>query len=99
LPSLTSILDYRKRVALEVSGDTLPCFFISDMVSTDCSDQLMWETAKQPLTARSIGALRKRLENLAIDTITLRHDSAYDEMIGQPLRSSNTLDVRLTTGD
>ena len=69
------------------------------MVTTDCGDQLVWETAKQPLTTRSIGALRKRLENLAIDTITLRHDSAYDEMIGQPLRSSNTLDVRLNTGD
>jgi len=67
--------------------------------SPERGDQLVWETAKQPLTARSIGALRKRLENLAIDTITLRHDSAYDEMIGQPLRSSNTLDVRLNAGD
>ncbi len=56
------------------------------MATTDRGDQLAWETAEQPLTARSIDALRKRLENLTIDTIVLRHDSAYDEMIGQPIR-------------
>jgi hypothetical protein len=65
------------------------------MVTTGRGDKLVWESAAQPLTARSIGALRKRLEHLAIGTITLRHDSAYDEMIGQPLRGANTLNVSL----
>ncbi len=69
------------------------------MVTTGRGDKLVWESAEQPLTARSIGALRKRLEHLAIDAVALRHDSAFDEMIGQPLQGSNTLDITLAAGD
>lgn len=64
-------------------------------ILTGLGEQLVWETATQPLVARSLGALRKRLENLAIDEIILRHQSAYDEMIGLPPGSSNTLTVPL----
>ena len=37
------------------------------------------------------------LQVLPVGTITLRHESAYDEMIGQPSReSSNALEVNLS---
>ncbi len=45
---------------------------------------------------RSVTHVREALRECAIGTLTLRQHSAYDEMIGQAVRSqANTLEVRL----
>ena len=58
-------------------------------------DPVCHETG-QPVRAFSIGQLYCQLQGMAFRQVRLRHSSAYDEMIGQPLRQGgNTLDVAL----
>ncbi|MFT3930742.1 MAG: DUF6482 family protein [Spongiibacteraceae bacterium] len=64
-------------------------------VVTPNGERLVWKNERQPLTARSIGLMREEIKNIAIESVLLRHNSAYDEMINQPLRENNTLEVRL----
>lgn len=64
-------------------------------VATDNGEQLVWKTEQQPLIARSLGLMRELLKEFTIETLLLRHDSAYDEMINQPLRAANTLVFKL----
>ncbi len=47
--------------------------------------------------SRSLQSMREMLQTLPVRTITLRHESAYDEMIGQPVKqSNNTLEISLS---
>ncbi|MEM6580963.1 MAG: DUF6482 family protein [Pseudomonadota bacterium] len=46
---------------------------------------------------RNLAQVREMLQVLPVASITLRHESAYDEMIGQPVREqSNALEVKLS---
>lgn len=64
-------------------------------VVTPSGERLVWKNEQQPLTARSIGLLREQIKNIVIENVLLRHDSTYDEMINQPPREKNTLEVKL----
>ena len=49
------------------------------------------------LRSSNLISLQKLLQNVAADTAVLRHTSAYDEMIGSPLKAgSNALEVPLS---
>jgi len=63
------------------------------LVLIDGEERLVWGSASQPLTARSLTAMRDRIKHLAFGSIVMRQNSAYDEMISQPLRVANTLEV------
>ncbi len=57
-------------------------------------ERLVWADRHRPLCSRNLVQLREQLSALAIDELVLRHESAYDEMVGQPLREhSNRLEV------
>jgi hypothetical protein len=47
------------------------------------------------LTSRNLLNLQKLLRNVKSDKQVLRHASAYDEMIGGPIKTSNVLEVSL----
>ena len=60
------------------------------------SETLIWQDDNTPLKTRSIIDMQDQLESLPIEQMFLRHESPYDEMIGQPNRSeANTLLVPL----
>ncbi len=66
------------------------------LVKLDDGEALVAENDGRILRRHSLNAAREVLEGLAISTLTLRHSSAYDEMIGQPAReASNVLEVPL----
>ena len=54
------------------------------------------EADGKPFSRRSATHVREALRDCAIGTLTMRQQSAYDEMIGQAVRSrANTLEVTL----
>lgn len=65
-------------------------------VVIDGEERTVWESDKKVLRSRNLPELREKFAGLAIDEVVLRHDSAYDEMVGQPLRDTrNRLEVAL----
>ncbi|MFA5548515.1 MAG: DUF6482 family protein [Porticoccaceae bacterium] len=67
-------------------------------VEIDGSERPLWETPERLLSRRNLTALRELFAGLAIGALVLRQRSAYDEMVGQPLREgANTLEVPLDT--
>ena len=66
------------------------------IVVIDGEEHIVWESRKKVLLRRNLMRLREIFETLDIPEITLRHDSAYDEMIGLPNGgASNRLEVKL----
>lgn len=51
---------------------------------------------QQPIRSFNLMEIQALFEDLPIQSLRLRHESAYDEMIGQPLKvESNQLEVEL----
>jgi hypothetical protein len=66
-------------------------------VMVDGSEALLTENDGSLFRRHSLNAVREALSGLRISRLRLRHTSAYDEMIGQPLRdNSNALEVSLS---
>ena len=66
-------------------------------VSLPAGPHLLVDKKGKTIRTRSLQQMREILQVLPVNTITLRHQSAYDEMIGQPPReSSNALEVKLS---
>ena len=62
----------------------------------DDEEHLVVEDSQKPVRTRSLQKMREMLAGLPIASITLRHESAYDEMVGQPLRQcSNALEINM----
>ena len=62
------------------------------------SEQLLWIDSNTPLRSHSLTALREQIAFLNITSLHLRQNSAYDEMVGQPLKAQpNTLLIPLST--
>jgi hypothetical protein len=59
-------------------------------------ERLLLGSDLRPLRFHSLQAMREALAPLRVGKLTLRQQSAYDEMIGQPLREgSNVMEVPL----
>jgi hypothetical protein len=66
-------------------------------VALPSGPHLLVDKKGKAISSRSLQNIREMLQVLPVGTITLRHESAYDEMIGQPPReSSNALEVNLS---
>lgn len=58
---------------------------------------LVTEPDGKPLRTSNLTAMKQRLAGVAAPALYLRQQSAYDEMVGQPLRrGANTLEVPLS---
>jgi hypothetical protein len=67
------------------------------MVRIDGQELLLIENDGKTFRRHSLNAVREALQVLPVATVTLRHASAYDEMIGQPSRScDNALEIPLS---
>jgi len=65
-------------------------------VWVDGREQLLLDAGGKTFSRRSINAVREALEDVELEELVLRQASAYDEMIGQPMRQrENTLEVPL----
>lgn len=60
------------------------------------NSRLVWRDASTVLTTRNLTHMRELLAGIDIDAIVLLHDSAYDEMVGQPPSHDNRLQIPLT---
>ena len=66
------------------------------VVVVDGEEQVVWQTDQKTLLTRNLTKMREYFEHMDINEIVLRHESAYDEMVGQaPKDSSNRLEVKL----
>ena len=66
-------------------------------VSIDGDIYLLTEGSGSILRRHSLQQVRELLREMPVESIKLRHQSAYDEMIGQPVRTEdNTLEVSLS---
>ena len=60
-------------------------------------ETLLLENNGRPFRRHSLNEVREALQNMPIASLVLRQQSAYDEMIGQPVRrQDNTLEVPLS---
>ena len=59
-------------------------------------EHLVWESQKRPVRSRNLMVMRESFEHLDIPQRVLRHESAYDEMVGLPSDTvSNRMEVPL----
>jgi len=58
-------------------------------------EQLLVGKNGKPFRENSLAGARRALRDLPVASLTLRHSSAYDEMIGQPTRDTNTMEIPL----
>lgn len=57
---------------------------------------LISEPDGKPLRTRNVTAMKQRLAEVPVPALFLRQQSAYDEMVGQPLREGdNSLEIPL----
>jgi len=88
LPSLGLL----KKVVIE----SLDLALYRMLVEIDGEECLVQERKGKNLVRHSQNELRELLIPCSIETLVLRHQSAYDEMVGQPVRQgSNQLEVPL----
>lgn len=67
-------------------------------VMVDGKEQLLVGSNGRPLRYQSLMQMREKLNTLPTSSVVLSHQSAYDEMINQPLKESdNTLKVALSS--
>lgn len=59
------------------------------LVMIEGVEQHVWLTNEKTLTTRNLTTMREHFENLNIKEIVLRHESPYDEMVGQPPKQTN----------
>ncbi|REL28717.1 hypothetical protein DXX93_20525 [Thalassotalea euphylliae] len=59
------------------------------LVVIDDTEHMVWLSADKTLTTRNLTKMREHFEKLEIKEIVLRHESAYDEMVGQPTKQGN----------
>lgn len=63
----------------------------------DGAELLIWITEREPLRTRNLIAMKEAFAHLRVDQLVMRQDSAYDEMVGQPLKpESNRLEIPLS---
>ena len=66
-------------------------------VSLPAGPHLLVDKKGVTIRSRNLQSMREMLKVLPVRSITLRHESAYDEMVGQPVReSSNALEVNIS---
>ena len=66
------------------------------IVVIDDTEHVVWESEKRTLMSRNLMQLREKCEILNVRDKVLRHESAYDEMIGLPTKiASNRMEVPL----
>lgn len=83
--------------AVDVTIHSLEQALYQVTVSLAAGPHLLVDKKRKTIRTRSLQQMREILQVLPVGTITLRHESAYDEMIGQPPReSSNALEVKLS---
>ena len=58
-------------------------------VCVDGREHLLLEESGRTFRRRSINAVREALAEVALEELVLRQESAYDEMIGQPVRQQD----------
>ncbi|MCF2908500.1 DUF6482 family protein [Pseudoalteromonas sp. DL2-H2.2] len=60
------------------------------------AEHIVWKDEKTTLLTRNLTEMREHFEQFDINEIVLRHESAYDEMIGsEPKKNSNRLEIPL----
>lgn len=65
------------------------------VVSIGGEQYVVWETPDKVLLTRNLTEMRERFQPLRIPETTLSHESAHDQMIGQPVGTDNKLEVKL----
>ncbi len=77
---------------LEVVVESYEGAIYQAFVKTESGERLIWDDEKTPLKARCLTAMQERLYPLKCERLFLRHNSAYDEMIGHTSKAGgNTL--------
>ena len=83
--------------AADVTIHSLELAVYQVTVTLQGEQHLLVDKKGKPIRRRSLQQVREILQVLPVGNITLRHESAYDEMIGQPAReSSNALEIKLS---
>lgn len=66
------------------------------IVVIDDVEHVVWQSEEKTLTTRNLTKMREHFEKLEVAEIVLRHESAYDEMVGQPTKNGdNRLEIPL----
>lgn len=66
------------------------------IVVIDDEEHVVWDSDTQLVQSRTLNRIKERFETLAIPQVVLRHESPYDEMVGQPQKGhSNRMEVPL----
>ncbi|MDG2048185.1 MAG: DUF6482 family protein [Halioglobus sp.] len=85
------------RDAADVTIHSLEQALYQVTVSLPTGSHVLVDGKGVTIRSRNLQSIREMLKVLPVRSITLRHESAYDEMVGQPVReSSNALEVSIS---
>ena len=59
------------------------------LVVVDGQEHVVWQSQQKTLMTRNLTKMREYFEKMNVAEIVLRHESAYDEMVGQPVKNGN----------
>lgn len=86
----------RQPVIAKIIIRSLDLCLYQALVEIDGQECLITDNQGRALKANSMLALQAVFDDMPVECMVMRHESAYDEMINQPLRThSNRLEVPL----
>ncbi len=90
---LFSELEFHKIEKLVICSLELALY--QAFVVIDGEEHAVWENTKKILRTRNLIQMREKFAPFKIDSTVLRHESPYDEMVGQPVGDCNRMEVPL----
>lgn len=95
MPITLEALKRRATVAKVIVHSLDPCLYQCTAL-VDGQEVLVVDDQAKPLRAFNVLDAQAYFDGITVELMVLRQQSAYDEMVGQPLRDgSNTLEVPL----
>ncbi len=92
--SMSEFAELKSPVAAVIHSLTPSLYQV--VLSVDGRDRLLAYDDGRPYRAKNLQNAREMLASMPVAAITMRHESAYDEMVGQPAsRESNALELNL----
>lgn len=93
---LTTDLEQLQSIKKVIVHAVAPMLYLVT-IETELGEILLYDETHQPYRAQNLEAIKEMLEAVNVEFMTLRQQSAYDEMIGHPEKDAvNTLEVVLS---
>lgn len=93
---LTTDLEQLQSIKKVIVHAVAPMLYLVT-IETELGEILLYDETHQPYRAQNLETIKEMLDAVDVEAMTLRQQSAFDEMIGHPEKdAANTLEVVLS---